>query len=417
MTYRDQTTHTYSGRSQIPTERAGATMSDTAPLWIIFAVQAVSVAGDTLGQRASRRFFKHNSRRMLIVLSVVSALQVLVVLAAVQLVLPASTTGAIYKGRTALPCYEEVDLRGRAPSYCDGRNCTEVACPSQGPFSIPRTVGLHPLILLNGLQGIVYYIGEVMLYQHPLGLVLLVMSSLVSSFVITPFEALFGIREASVGPVIVALGIIGAVACVFEVPLTDAQRRSTLRAMYAGFARACRRGACVRGAVGEPDGGDVPVLSDDDITATQHQSSAVAPATPGSDAGPYSALDDADADATAGAAGDATPYPARQPLLQRIARHTLAVGAPFLALATVYSTWFVSQKVFNDQFRTNAFGYTALDQVLNPFFLLPVLLAFDSITPLKRCVVPPKERGATFAQDWRLAWQEALVRGGVGGGV
>ena len=41
-----------------------------------------------------------------------------------------------------------------------------------------------------------------------------------------------------------------------------------------------------------------------------------------------------------------------------IGRSLLSVGLPFLLLAITYSLWFVSQKVFNNQYRTNAFGYS-----------------------------------------------------------
>lgn len=48
----------------------------SAPLWAVFAVQGASVVGDALGQRASRKDFHGSTRRMLLGLSAVSAVQV-----------------------------------------------------------------------------------------------------------------------------------------------------------------------------------------------------------------------------------------------------------------------------------------------------------------------------------------------------
>jgi hypothetical protein len=46
------------------------------------------------------------------------------------------------------------------------------------------------------------------------------------------------------------------------------------------------------------------------------------------------------------------PAPAPTPL-----RTILGILLPFLGLAVTYSMWFVTQKVFNNQYRTNVFGY------------------------------------------------------------
>jgi hypothetical protein len=52
--------------------------------------------------------------------------------------------------------------------------------------------------------------------------------------------------------------------------------------------------------------------------------------------------------------GALLPIPPPKPTMLR---SLVTVGVPFLLLSITYSFWFVSQKVFNNQYRTNAFGY------------------------------------------------------------
>lgn len=47
------------------------------------------------------------------------------------------------------------------------------------------------------------------------------------------------------------------------------------------------------------------------------------------------------------------PPPAPHSVLRQI----VSVGVPFLGLSITYSLWFVTQKVFNNEYRTNVFGY------------------------------------------------------------
>lgn len=357
-------------------------MSRPAPLWLVFLVQGTSVVGDTLGQRATRLHFKGSSRRMLMALTIVSALQVLVILGALQAFLPASVSGAIYDSSgDQLPCYREVDWQGRLPSYCSGaaHNCTVVPCPSQGPASVPRSIGLHPLLLLNGLQSIVYYIGEVLLYQQPMGLVLIVMASLVSSFVIAPFEALFGIHEAHVPPTVIGLGIVGAVACVVELPLSHEQQALPLRKLYGAAWRALRRGDWRAVCGRQPQTGrscstgvDVPAYRPLDAIA---------------DYGPKKVPLSAAVDEPAEEGNEEEEGES-----ESVGGHVLRIAVPFVMLALIYSAWFVTQKVFNAEYRTNMYGYTSLDQVMGPLYLLPTLFLIDRIGPLRRSLVPAEDR-------------------------
>ena len=79
-----------------------------------------------------------------------------------------------------------------------------------------RSMWLHPLLWLNGVQSIVYYVCEVILYHQPLGVVLIVVAALTSSFVIVPLEAVFGIIDHAVDYRVMVLGILGSLLCIME---------------------------------------------------------------------------------------------------------------------------------------------------------------------------------------------------------
>eukprot|EP00758_Cryptobia_borreli_P012388 Tbor_TRINITY_DN5741_c1_g2::TRINITY_DN5741_c1_g2_i1::g.20955::m.20955 len=90
-------------------------------------------------------------------------------------------------------------------------------CFPQGPLSIPENLHLCPMLLINGCVNIFYYIGEACMYKQPLGVLLLVLSALASSFIIAPFEKLFEIKGAEqVNVWAVLCGIVGAVLCLIE---------------------------------------------------------------------------------------------------------------------------------------------------------------------------------------------------------
>ena len=67
-------------------------MREVAPLWLICALQAASVVGDALGQRCSRFYFDRRTRRFLVGLSFMSAVQVFVIFGAIELASPLSPT-------------------------------------------------------------------------------------------------------------------------------------------------------------------------------------------------------------------------------------------------------------------------------------------------------------------------------------
>jgi len=78
----------------------------------------------------------------------------------------------------------------------------------------------------------------------------------------------------------------------------------------------------------------------------------------------------------------------------------LKIFIPFLLLSVTYGLWFVTQKLFNDQYRTNIFGYTCIDQVLAPIYMFVFTAIVDSVGPFKRTCVDE--------HDQQESWWEAV---------
>lgn len=373
-------------------------MTSDPPFWLVVVVQAVSVIGDTLGQRSARLHFNGSSKRMLIVLSVVSSLQVLFFLGILQWTLPASTTGMILNGTSAngtalkSPCWKEVDFDGNWPDYCtqlnSTHNCTVVSCPSQGPWSVPRTISLHPAALLNGVQSVIYYVCEVMLYQHSLGLLLLVMAAVLSSAFTGPFEHILGFSDVALSTKVMVAGIVGPMLCVLErpvqdleIPLTQQWRQLCTSCCQPTPYPSARRNfwSALMGYGEELDANEHLILEakvDESVSHTMPRRGSVA-------------------------------QQSRNSIVVFV-----ALIVPFLLLTAVYSTWFVSQKFFNNKFRMNVFGYTALDQVLNPVYIMPCLLLVD--LPCLRNRVQHKSDRQSFGSAAKEAWSEATQNYGTG---
>eukprot|EP00741_Cyanophora_paradoxa_P005621 tig00000912_g5449.t1 len=334
------------------------------PLLLVVAVQGASVIGDALAQRCQNVCFQRHRAQMLLGLTTVSAVQVMVLLALAQLLLPAEITGAVYEGRELKRCCLGWD---EGPVPASVKDCVERACAAQGPFSIPGFLWGHPALLLNGLLNIVYYWAEIELYRTPLGLVLIVCSALASTFLLDPVARAFGLPASAASP---------------PPSSSSASRWSCPRRTRSA---SCRRPPPLpRGAAGRAklkSSGD----EDGDGEAVSPRGGGEAAAGPAAAAaaaaqaqvhlrGAHREKEGAGrepkaAPAGAGAGGGAEGGGGGA--LQR----TLAVLVPFFALSFSYCLWFVTQKYFHDDYGLNAWGYTAVDQGLLPLYIVPFLYA------------------------------------------
>ena len=282
-----------------------------APLWVCFLPQLVSVAGDSFGQRSSRVFHHGNRRRFILGLVAVSCLQMFLVLSVVQLALP-STTTVIYKTENHTT-YDYCDREGKGSDHCY----------AQGPLTIYKALWMCPMLLLDGAINIFYYIGEASMYCQPLGVLMLVLTALASSFIISPMQNWFHLKGAkSVSIVAILLGLVGAVICLVErTPPGDEEREE--------------EGANRQGN-----------LNDD-------------------------------------ARSRASTHLSPRLLLSRIVAHLPLLG-PFVMLSFTYALYFVLMLYYNDECKVNMWGYNAYDQVVLPLYMFPMFFLVEMVPPLNR---------------------------------
>ena len=336
-----------------------------APLWLIIVTQLVSVLGDACGQRCARVYHHRSRRRFLLSMVVVTAVQMTIAIGVVQWVWPQITTDVTKRinGSDVAVC----DLPTNDTHYPEG------GCYAQGPWSLPKTMQLCPWLWLNGGICIVYYFAEASLYREPVGLLLLVMAALSSTFLVAPFESLAGLAaSAPAPPLSIALGVVGAIVCTLE--------RTPKAAGANASADARRRG----------DGASTPESMD------SLRGSSAPGRSPGGD-GPSSSavhvrhnpnMDDGDddendpiliADAASGARapiGDADATPASG--CGSWARGALVLCMVAL-LAVVYAWYFVLMRFYDERCSVNLWGYNAVDQGLLPLYLWPAIALAGSV--------------------------------------
>ena len=346
---------------------------ETAPIWICFLPQFISVCGDSFGQRCCRVYHKMSRRRFLLAMCMVSCLQMFISLSIIQLAAPKMTT-IIYevKNKTTI-------------DYCDtleGMGSDD--CYPQGPLTIYRAVGACPLLLINGVINMGYYIGEACLYQQPLGVLMLVLAALSSSFIIAPLQEAVGLPGGSGIPVgALILGIAGALICVAE--------RQPKKSDSDDVAAAVDDGAAADGK-GETksltDGVHVQGFSEQSLDASSAAyHSQVNPIT--------TALDDT-------RRSKADQQKSKPAIVCGWIKSHLPLLLPFALLATVYAMYFVIMLFYNDHCRSNMWGYNSVDQVLLPLYLLSMFFLIDiSPTKIRTTLTTAEDKKETFAQAFR----------------
>jgi hypothetical protein len=330
-------------------------------------------------------------RRFLICMCIVSCLQMFIVLSAIQLAAPKLTT-VIYEVKN----HTTVD-------YCDseeGRNSTW--CYAQGPLTIYRAIGSCPLLLLNGIVNLAYYLGEAALYQQSLGVLMLVLAALSSSFIIAPLQDAAGLRGGGGVPAgVLVLGICGAIVCVVErkpkpsavqpVPATQDEEGGVdnVRASGAGSVNTDEE---------KGDSEKSPLTPDGKAQAQFHsqrqvQSQAVI-------------VEEGDEPLTGA-------EKARRMCLKVLSYVPLLL--PFGALATVYAVYFVLMLLYNDQCKSNMWGYNSVDQVLLPLYLLLMFIVIDVCPkPLRNTFTANEDKQESFVQAFKGAVGQMLSNKGEG---
>lgn len=339
-------------------------MSEAAPLWICFVPQLASVVGDSFGQRSSRVFHAGNRRRFIIGLIAVSSVQMFVVLSIIQLALPKTTT-IIY-----------VQVNHTTVDFCAlPENVGDDRCFAQGPLTIYRAVELCPFLLFNGILNLVYYVGEASMYRQSLGVLMLVLAALASSFVIAPMQNWFDLEGAKqVNGGAIALGILGALCCLIE-------------RMPPGASAAA---SPVAASTFESDVESDRASLKEHPVANEHSrlNSDLFPTTPTMIIAPFDSSGN------------------RVIVTLRKIRTFLPLLAPFLLLSFAYALYFVLMQLYNDKCKINMWGYNAFDQVSFPVYMFAVFIMVDFIAPCREKLRWDEKQDDTLMHSIKATYRE-----------
>ncbi|EGC35129.1 hypothetical protein DICPUDRAFT_79130 [Dictyostelium purpureum] len=400
-------------------------MSQAKPnIGILIATQFISMLGDAFGQRCSRVNYKRKTRHMMIGLCLMTAVQMFFFMGIFQLSLPTSITSAIYIDNVKVDCYYELDVQGKIMD-CTPANCTVIPCKSQGPFSIFRSIKLHPFLLTNGLMNIIYYNGEVFLYKEPFGLIFLVISALSSTFLIDPLNIIFGEPiNQPIPALIYILGITGSVISVIELTprkfnfFNRKSKKEEEEKLIAGADEDSNKllnnkDEYLDHQIDEQNGSSSINKSIDNIDdAIDNTSLLSSPSLNiNSDKQEQQVEEQEESQQTEinQLSNSDNNNNNKSKQFVSILIRGLKILIPITLLALANALWMETSLFYNDQFRTNAFGYNSLDQCLLPFYLFPFMLLIDVIKPLKNAFLSEEETKESLVQAVKSTWNETSL--------
>ncbi|EAL73729.1 hypothetical protein DDB_G0268552 [Dictyostelium discoideum AX4] len=425
-------------------------MASTAKpnIGILIATQLVSVIGDSFGQRCSRVNYKHSTRHMMIGLCLMTAVQMFIIMGILQLSLPTSITGAIYINNAKVDCYKELDIEGKIMD-CTPLNCTIIPCKSQGPFSIFRSISLHPFLLTNGLMNIIYYNGEVFLYKEPLGLLFLVISALSSTFLINPLNIIFGEPINQPIPFLIYLfGIGGSILSVIE--FTPKKKKIEIEEEEEKKKLLDNNNNNINNGLGGADKQPLLLNNDDkdiEFLDESYNEGAVSSNTHFRNKQKVQSIENIDDSSSSQSSNNNNNNNNQNTEIEekeishqqqqqqhviiensinnnsetsvnsnekskgieigKIIIRAIKIFIPLVMLAIANALWMETSLFYNDQFRTNAFGYNSLDQTLLPFYLFPFMILIDFVKPLKRTFLNDSDQNESLVQAVKSTWKES----------
>jgi hypothetical protein len=334
-----------------------------APLWLCFLAQGMSVIGDSFGQRTARVYHHSSRRHFITALAVVSCLQMFVGLTIVQLARPEFTKQIWTNNAT--------DSKAPQYDFCKV-NPQDEHCYHQGPLTIYRAVGDCPLLFTDELINIFYYLGEAALYSQPLGLLLLVMASLSSAFIISPLQTWLHIGTTGSIPVaVIIMGIAGALMCVVERNPKHGQED------YDEIA-----GSHDNDNHGGPHASDDPP-SMEQVHIGMTRSSLVHQIN------------------KAVHEDEQHHYPWYVKLFR-----LMPLIVPFTLLSLTYALYFLVMKYFNDTCKLNAWGYNAFDQVALPPFVFGMFFLVDAFQWTRTKFESDEDQKETYLEAIKATYVE-----------
>ncbi|KAJ3430114.1 hypothetical protein M0812_23115 [Anaeramoeba flamelloides] len=372
--------------------------------FLLLFSQLLSVLGDSLGQRANRVKFKKSRKKMLIATTIVSSIQVFVVLIILEYTLPPSLVSRIYINNKRIQCYQEIDYEFK-DMKCTTETCTPMECPRGGPITMFKLLFHEPIFLVNGVLNLLYYSTTFMLYKEPLGLIILVLASLTSSFLIVPINKMFGSPSstAPIPPYLYILGIIGSLFCIIERPAKEYMKEKK-QSKSVGASKLDKSELTIN-LIKQPlmssssDNIDFQSMSYENEDGSKSES---ANTNNVNNIGNHS-----DSKGKHQGTNKKTAKFWKNFKNQELIRHSLAIFIPYIIQAIIEASWFVLQVYYNNYTRSNVFTYTSLDQILLPFYIFPFIIIVDAIKPLKKCIFDGTDTEESTIDALKGVWKEA----------
>ncbi|KAI9142858.1 hypothetical protein BKA69DRAFT_1065189 [Paraphysoderma sedebokerense] len=339
--------------------------AEKPPFLVLLLLQLCGTVGDILAQISGRKYYK-SSKRVLVATTIFSSAAVLVLGGLLQIIFPV-LTGLIFKNEYPVQCYHEVDILGYHPSYCSSSlasTCQPIECPSQGPLSMLWLLWLHPVLLWNGFLGILYHIAEAVVYLHPLGILLKPVGTIISTLFVPVIGAILGFHEKPVNMYWYLFGAVGSFFCLLDETMIKKVESWGSDIRNFRFRRYTKLAMTTRKDSGATLAGIDELVKDCDDFELQDLI-----VIPGLE---VNLDEDCDKSSKSPPTDNSNSFRTQSSPVSL--KNTIRITVAFFVLSICYAIWSAIQKYSNNQLHVNEFGYTAIDQVLAPFYVFPFLM-------------------------------------------
>jgi hypothetical protein len=258
----------------------------------------------------------------------VTCLQMVLVLLFVQIALP-DTADQLHK-----------KVNGTSMDVCTlphgDPNRPDAACYAQGPLTLPKLVYSCPILLCNGLMNVLYYFGEATMYREPMGVLLIVMCALTSTFLVAPLQDWLGTGASKPpGAFAIVFGLAGALLCSVE--------RSVKALKQAGASeQAALESRRSRELLDESGDRNDEAPAADDLNEGAHDPEVKPP-----------------------------PLVSKEAVTRFLRVFPLIV--PFAGLSVAYALYFCMMQWYDQKCNANPWGYNSVDQVGLPLYMYPAM--------------------------------------------
>ena len=289
----------------------------------------------------------------------------------------------------------------------DSGECVLVGCASQGPFSLIQQVMETPGLMLNGILALIFHMCEVLLFKSVWGVLLKPLAAMLSAALVLPVEGVFGLDTGNhaIRTVVLILGMAGGLFASVSASQWN-KLRLNLRNCFGFPPDNDREESRSRSSL-------VPSQSPN-ISAAERAGVELEVLDLGGDDGrPLLEVGCTAVGSESALAGGGSDEDGRH-----VSPHVeVLVVLPFLTIALCNAVWTVTQEYVNDTHLINLFGYTAIDQLLYPFFLLLYLFVAFSSPRTKKFLLSDADGNTTLWGCMKQSWREGMENRGFGFGL